>query len=262
MTDRMRVLLVDDEPLALDYLRSVLEAEPDVNIVSECNNGRKALRYIEQNAVDLVFLDIQMPLMTGLQLVAELQVDNFPMIVFVTAYDKFALEAFDLNAVDYILKPVDPERLLVSLERARERFRSPSIFPDKASAISALKSMKNESEDALLAPVLEEANKLPIKDGGQTLLVSFDDIDWIDAAGDYMCIHANGHTHIMRSTMRELEQRLPQHFVRIHRSTIVNLHRVQSVKAMTKGESILQLEGETCLKVSRNYRKAVQPLRK
>ena len=139
MTDRMRVLLVDDEPLALAYLRSVLEAEPDVNIVSECNNGRKALRYIEQNAVDLVFLDIQMPLMTGLQLVAELQVDNFPMIVFVTAYDKFALEAFDLNAVDYILKPVDPERLLVSLERARERFRSPSIFPDKASAISALK---------------------------------------------------------------------------------------------------------------------------
>ena len=262
MTDRMRVLLVDDEPLALAYLRSVLEAESDVNIVSECNNGRKALRYIEQNAVDLVFLDIQMPLMTGLQLVAELQVDNYPMIVFVTAYDKFALEAFDLNAVDYILKPVDPERLLVSLERARERFRSQSIFPDKASAISALKSMKNESEDALLAPVLEEANKLPIKDGGQTLLVSFDDIDWIDAAGDYMCIHANGHTHIMRSTMKELEQRLPQHFVRIHRSTIVNLHRVQSVKAMTKGESLLQLEGETCLKVSRNYRKAVQPLRK
>ena len=260
MTDRMRVLLVDDEPLALDYLRSVLEAESDVNIVSECNNGRKALSYIEQNAVDLVFLDIQMPLMTGLQLVAELQVDNFPMIVFVTAYDKFALEAFDLNAVDYILKPLEPERLLVSLERARKRFRSQSIFPDKASAISALKLMKNESEDALLAPVLEEANKLPIKDGGQTLLVSFDDIDWIDAAGDYMCVHVNSHTHIMRSTMKELEQRLPQHFVRIHRSTIVNLHRVQSVKAMAKGESMLYLEGETRLKVSRNYRKAVKPL--
>ncbi len=259
MTDRMRVLLVDDEPLALDYLRSLLKTESDVDIVAELGNGKKALRYIEQNPVDLVFLDIQMPSMTGLQLVAELQVDNFPMIIFVTAYNKFALEAFELNAVDYIMKPVDPERLLVSLERARERLRSQSPLSDKASAISALKAMESEN-DELLAPMLEEANKLPIKDGGQTLLISFDDIDWIDAAGDYMCVHENSHTHIMRSTMKELEQRLPQHFVRIHRSTIVNLHRVQSVKAMAKGESMLYLDGETCLKVSRNYRKAVKPL--
>jgi len=260
MPTKINTLLVDDEPLALDYLRELLKAESDFEVVGQCRNGREALKVLGEGAVDLVFMDVQMPGMTGLEVIAEVQADILPMVVFATAYDEYAFTAFELNAVDYLLKPIDPERLASALQRCRDRYISQALLRDKGNVVSALNQMRRTDSSLESADKAHERNKLPIKDGGQTYLVPFTDIDWIDAAGDYMCVHAEGQTHILRSTMKELEQRLPGYFVRIHRSTIVNLNKVRTVEALPKGESLLHLGDEVTLKVSRNFRAGIQHL--
>lgn len=260
MKNKMKTLLVDDEPLALDYLNSMLSAESDLDIVGRCRNGKDALTVLRNQSIDLVFLDVQMPVMSGLEVVANCQADVMPMVVFVTAYDQYALEAFDLNAVDYLLKPLDPERLERALARIRERWFTNTLLNDKSAAVSALRQLQGHGKEPGIAPAGTERSKLPIKDGGQTYLVPLDDIHWIDAAGDYMCVHAQGQTHILRSTMKELEQRLSAQFARIHRSTIANLTKVSRVEARPKGECLLHLADGATLKVSRNYRSEVQHL--
>ena len=260
MARKIKTLIVDDEPLALDYLNRLIKAEADFEVVGQCRNGREALRALREGDIDLVFMDVQMPGLTGLEVVAELQADTLPMVVFATAYDEFAFSAFELNAVDYLLKPIDPERLSQALRRSRERYVSQALLSDKGGIVGALNQLRRNDPNDIAAPTSHERTKLPIKDGGQTYLVAFDDIDWIDAAGDYMCVHANGKTHILRSTMKELEQRLARQFVRIHRSTIVNLDKVQRVEALSKGESLLHLGDDATLKVSRNFRSSVQHL--
>lgn len=260
MVEKIKTLLVDDEPLALDYLLSLLKSESDFEVVGQCRNGREALKQLRAGGVDLVFMDVQMPGLTGLEVVTEVQADTLPMVVFATAYDEFACSAFELNAVDYILKPIDPERLEQALQRCRDRYVSQVLLSDKGKVVGALSQLRRSDQDLGAINTPKERTKLPIKDGGQTYLVSFDDIDWIDAAGDYMCVHANGKTHILRSTMKELEQRLASQFVRIHRSTIVNLDKVQRVEALSKGESLLHLGDDATLKVSRNFRSSVQHL--
>ena len=260
MQYELRTLLVDDEPLALEYLSALLDQHAGVEVIGTCRNGREALKRLRQGEVDLVFLDIQMPGMTGLEVVSQLQSDQMPLLVFATAYDQYALEAFDLNAVDYLLKPFDPERVEKCLGRVLERWSAKSMTGDKAAAMAAIRRL-NGTESSLDSESLSrDLGKLPIKDSGQTQLVDFENIEWIDAAGDYMCVHAEGQTHILRSTMKELEQRLPGYFVRIHRSTIVNLNKVRTVEALPKGESLLHLGDEVTLKVSRNFRAGIQHL--
>ena len=260
MLDRLQTLLVDDEPLALDSLRSLLSAEPDIDIVASCRNGKEALHSLRTTSIDLVFLDVHMPAINGLEVVAQLQADVFPMIVFVTAFDRFALEAFELNAVDYLLKPLDPARLQLTLERVRQRQRTETLLHDKGAVVNAMGHMQAGRVGNLSEGPTTETKKLPIKDGSETHLVDIKDIDWIDAAGDYMCVHVAGETHILRSTMKELERRLSGQFARIHRSTIANMDKVQRVVSLPKGESRLYLSGDVTLKVSRNYREAIRHL--
>jgi two-component system LytT family response regulator len=259
VTDPLRALVVDDEGLARRGLRLRLEEIDGVDVVGECRNGREALACIAEQAPDLLFLDIQMPGMDGLALVRELQSDAMPLVVFVTAYDQYAVQAFDLHAVDYLLKPVESERLAEAVGRARRLLGDRGAATEKARLLELVRTL---SDDGSIPGALDAEDRGPgfperlvIRDGAETTLVPVATIDWVDAAGDYMCIHAAGQTHIMRSTMKALEAQLdPDRFLRIHRSTLVNAARVTKVRNHINGEFFLVLEGGTSLKMSRSYR--------
>ena len=259
MTKILRVLIVDDEPLALDYMETILASVGDVEVVGRCRSGREALIELQKCEVDLMFLDIQMPGLNGLEVVKRCQSDVMPVVVFATAYDEYAVRAFEANAVDYLLKPFETDRVQSSVMRARDRLLSVALQSGKEAAVAAIAGLEGGRE-LLASDIQDRPSRLPIKDGPHTYLIELGTIDWIDAAGDYMCVHANGETYILRSTMKELERKLTSEFVRIHRSTIVNLNKVRSVDAIPKGECLLHLDDEVSLKVSRNYRSAVQDL--
>ncbi len=259
-TETLTIMLADDEPLARGYLEDLLKAMPDIEVLGSFKNGSEILKACRNNAPDVLILDIEMPVLTGFDVVKRLQADDMPSIIFATAYDNYAIDAFDLNAVDYLLKPFDSDRFAIAIERVRTEFRSdPSL---KGRLISASRQIQKVADDAALAEAdRADSGRLAVRDGRETELVTINEIDWVDAAGDYMCLHVGGKTHIMRSTMKELLAKLPEKdFVRIHRSTIVNIHRVTSVSSLSKGEFRLQLGIETTLKVSRNYRKSIASL--
>ena len=259
-TETLTIMLADDEPLARGYLEDLLKAMPDIEVLGSFKNGSEILKACRNNAPDVLILDIEMPVLTGFDVVKRLQADDMPSIIFATAYDNYAIDAFDLNAVDYLLKPFDSDRFAIAIERVRTEFRSdPSL---KGRLISASRQIQKVADDAALAEAERaDSGRLAVRDGRETELVTINEIDWVDAAGDYMCLHVGGKTHIMRSTMKELLAKLPEKdFVRIHRSTIVNIHRVTSVSSLSKGEFRLQLGTETTLKVSRNYRKSIASL--
>lgn len=259
MTTKLKVLIVDDEPLALDYMQRLLSSVDDIEIVARCRSGREALVELQNQSIDLMFLDIQMPGLNGLDVVKRCQSDVMPAVVFATAYDEYAVRAFEANAVDYLLKPFESERVIEAVSRAKDRLLSVALQSGKDAAVAAIAGLEGGPE-LLAGEVQERPARLPIKDGPHTHLVELEMIDWIDAAGDYMCVHAGNETYILRSTMKELEKKLTGEFVRIHRSTIVNLHKVRSVDAIPKGECLLHLDDDVSLKVSRNYRSAVQEL--
>lgn len=254
----LTVMLADDEPLSRGYLEDLLNAMPDIEVLGSFKNGGDILKACRDNPPDVLILDIEMPGLTGFDVVKRLQADDMPSIIFATAYDNYAIDAFDLNAVDYLLKPFDSDRFAIAIERVRIESRSdPSL---KARLISASRQIQQIVDDAADSPRVDPG-RLAVRDGRETELVTINDIDWVDAAGDYMCLHVGGRTHIMRSTMKELLAKLPpKDFVRVHRSTIVNIHRVTSVSSLSKGEFRLQLGTETSLKVSRNFRKSIASL--
>ena len=258
-------VIVDDESLARKGLRLRLSEFEDLRIVSECANGKEALQAVTEFMPDLMFLDIQMPGMSGFDVVSQLQQDNLPMVVFVTAYDEYAIEAFDVHAIDYLLKPIEPDRLKQAVERARNQQQQKDAVVEKRHLLDLVIGITGKSETSVAqllkdhTGIVSHAEKLAIKDGGQTALVLTRDIDWIDAAGDYMCIHANNETHIMRITMKDLETRLdPSVFQRVHRSTIVNLNRVTRLCSHMNGEYYLVLANDQSIKMSRTYRDKVQ----
>ena len=260
----IRAIVVDDEPLAVRLLVEILGRFSNIEVIAECGSSIDAIKQIQRLAPDLVFLDIQMPTNSGFDVVREIQADVMPLVVFVTAYDEYALQAFDVFAVDYLLKPVDPERLTVTIEQVQERIAAKQM--SEKSAVLEIAARSQSATPHNIAPVNDAAaspleDKLAIRDGLNTDLVPFADIDWIDAAGDYMCVHATGKTYVMRCTMKELQQRLSAGpFARIHRSTLVNLNKVQSMEALPRGESVLLLPNDVRLKVSRNFRQEVQVL--
>jgi two-component system LytT family response regulator len=263
---KMRTLLVDDEALSRRGLELRLRVASDVEIIAECSNGREALSAIRELKPDLVFLDIQMPGLSGFDVLAELQPHELPMIVFVTAYDRFAVQAFEARAIDYVLKPVDDARLAATLVHVRELLEQRTAVAERNQLVHLLADLRGSGEienlsagPASMANTAQAHTWLPIRNGRETVRVPVESIEWVDAAGDYLCIHASGHTHILRATMREMEHLLdPRLFQRVHRSTIVNLTRVKSLRAHMNGEYFLRLEGGQELKLSRTYRDKVE----
>ena len=262
---KLTTIIVDDEELARQGLAMRLEEVSEIEILAQCQNGREALNAINEYEPDLAFLDIQMPGTSGLELIGEIQGDVMPMIVFVTAFDEFAVDAFDVHAVDYLLKPVESNRLKEAINKAQKLKMQEGALGDKQKLLELAASLSGKSLDAIGEllesgdDLIEHADRLAIKDGTSLTFVPVKDIDWIDAAGDYMCVHAKGETHIMRTTMKELEARLaPSFFQRVHRSTIVNLERVEKISSHINGEFHLILGGGISLKMSRSYKKKVK----
>jgi two-component system, LytTR family, response regulator len=259
----IRTIIVDDEPLAIQGLELRLQVFDDIEIVERCANGREAIRAIRTEKPDLVFLDIQMPGFDGFSVVAGLADIEPPLFVFVTAFGQHALKAFEAQAVDYLMKPVDEERLATTVERVRQRLAEKRGAEDSERLKGILTEVAPEAmPDDLAADSEPAANRfekiLNIKDRGQIFRVDVNDIERIDAAGDYMCIYTADQTLILRETMKDLERRLdPRKFQRIHRSTIVNLDNIKSVKPHTNGECFLVLQSNTQVKVSRSYREVV-----
>jgi two-component system, LytTR family, response regulator len=259
----IKTILVDDEKLAIQGLQLRLEEHPDVEIIETCLNGREAIRAIKTHKPDLVFLDIQMPGFDGFSVVAGLIEVEPPLFVFVTAYSDHAIRAFEAQATDYLMKPVEPERLADTLDRVRQRLAERKGSEEAERLKEALAEHAPEAHEEFVdsndAPLANRFEKLiNIKDQGQIFRVEVDSIERIDAAGDYMCIYTGGETLVLRETMKDLEKRLdPRKFQRVHRSTIVNLDLVKQVKPHTNGECFLVLDSGAQVKVSRSYRDVV-----
>jgi len=265
MSNKLKAIIVDDESLARKGLNLRLAETDGVEVVGECSNGREAINSVAELGPDLLFLDIQMPGMSGFDVVAKLQQDDMPLIIFTTAYDQYAIEAFDVHAVDYLLKPIEPGRLQEAVDRARRHKTLDGAVTDKQRLLELIISITGKSETSVAQLLRDHTgiksypDKIAIKDGGETTLVESSDIDWVDAAGDYMCIHANDQTHVMRITMKELEAQLdPASFQRVHRSTIVNLERVTKVCSHMNGEFHLILNNGASIKMSRSYKEKVK----
>lgn len=265
--NQLTAIIVDDESLARRGLGLRLQHIPDVDVVGECANGQEALEAIARLAPDLVFLDIQMPGIDGFEVVRQLQSDNMPMVIFVTAFDQYAVDAFKVHAVDYVLKPVDDDRLHEAINRAVAHHQQEESERVKQRLIELMMGMTGASASSIESMAQasgEQPNwpeKLTIRDGSDMRLVKTADIRWVDAAGDYMCIHASGQTHIMRTTMKQLESMLnPAQFLRIHRSTLVNSEHLSGAQTLPSGEYMLTLEDGAQLKVSRGYRSRVKQL--
>jgi len=265
---KLKTIVVDDEALARKLLLSCLEDIPEIEMLTECVNGREAVSAVLEMEPDLMFLDISMPGLNGFEVIKKIQPELLPMVIFCTAYERYALDAFDVHAVDYIVKPLDDQRLHLAVKRALVRYQEELQLGDsKASLLGAIDAITTNVAERQTArektgsksPPAEPVRKITIKDRDSIKLIKVDDIAWVDAAGDYMCVHAHGETHIMRCTMKSLQEELNDvFFKRVHRSTIVNLNCIEQVIPHTKGEYFLQMINGERIKVSRNYRGAIK----
>ena len=257
----LKALIVDDEELARRGLEIRLKKFDDVEICGECGNGREAIESVRATSPDIVFLDIQMPGIDGFEVLRRLSGSDMPIVIFVTAYDEFALKAFDANALDYLLKPINDDRLGEAIERARQALDEKLASQHRAKLLKLVCELTGR-EVTLEGAIAESSHargsfpdRLSIRDSGETTNVDVDSIEWIDAAGDYMCVHAGGDTFVLRGTMKRLEELLdPELFVRVHRSTIVNRKRVRSLRPHRNGEYFLTLDNRRELKLSRSYK--------
>jgi two-component system LytT family response regulator len=243
-TTKIRALIVDDEELARDRVASLLADQPDVEVVGTCADGASAVETIERERPDLVFLDVQMPGMDGFDVVENLDRDHVPAIVFVTAHDAHAIRAFEIHALDFLLKPFDQARFEKALERARTQLH------DRASTIdSRLVSLLEELRDERKYP-----ERLIVKSSGRVFFVRSEDIDWVEAAGNYVKIHTKNEGHLLRESMKNMEAKLdPKTFVRIHRSAIVNIDRIKELEPWFHGEYVVILRDGTRLTASRVF---------
>jgi two-component system LytT family response regulator len=244
---RIRTLIVDDEPLGRERLRTLLRGEPDVELVGECANGLEAVSHIDEQSPDLVFLDVQMPELDGFAVLESVGVERMPPTVFVTAYDQYALKAFEVHALDYLLKPFTRARFRKTLQRVRDHLRKQRTDASELSRqlIELLRDVRTDRQ------FLE---RLVVKSGGRVFFLRVDEIDWIEAAGNYLRLHVGQDVHLMRETMKGIETKLdPDRFVRIHRSIIVNTDRIRELQPWFHGEYVLILLDGTRLTSSRNF---------
>lgn len=242
----MKILIVDDEPLARERVRRHLRDEPGIEIVGEAGNGREAVTAIEEKTPDLVFLDVQMPEMNGFDVLKALEENKIPAIVFTTAYDKYAIQAFEFHALDYLLKPFSRERFRRSVRHAREQLensrQSGNIDERLVSLLENLKAKK----------YLE---RIVVKSSGRVFFIKTEEIDWIEAAGNYLKLHVGRDAHLIRETMQSIEAKLdPEKFFRIHRSTLVQIDRIKELHPLFGGDYAVILRNGTELSLSRNYR--------
>ena len=272
MNAPLKAYIVDDESLARKGLALRLAQFEHVQLVGENGNSREALTQILVLKPDVVFVDIQMPGLNGFELLRELQQhgDSLPAVVFVTAFDQYAIKAFEVRALDYLLKPVDDARLNETLERVRQELEPASYAATQQKLVNLVSEVTGQKGDAILEQLaagsdVADLNRYPehlaIKDSGEITRVPVNRIEWVDAAGDYMCIHAAGETFILRRTMKELEQELnPNRFQRVHRSAIVNIDHVEKLCTRHNGEYHLVLKNGQNLKVSRSYKDRIKQL--
>ncbi len=247
---KIRTLIVDDEPLARQRVRNLLESEPDIEIVGERANGEEAVKAVLDDKPDLLFLDVQMPLLDGFGVLEAIAPEPPPAVIFITAHDRHALKAFEFHALDYLLKPFDRPRFQKALDRARTQLRRHSGV-DVSQRLLALLADVRETR-----PPVE---RLVVKSGGKVSFVRTDEIDWIEAAGNYLRLHVGSDMHLLRETMSSLEARLdPRSFVRIHRSTIVNIERIRELQPSFHGDYVVSLHDGTELTLSRGCRDKLQ----
>lgn len=259
MTERpIRVVIADDEPPARERLKELFEDRRDFEVVGECGSGRETVSVVRERRPHLLFLDVQMPRMTGFEVVEALPSDELPAIVFVTAYDEHALHAFEVHAVDYLLKPFDDRRFEETLARARARIDGGRVLAGLGRLETLLEQVGSAASDEPLEGADRPLQRLLIKRGDRATLLAVDAVDWIEAANDYVAVHAGGRVHVLDDRLARLERRLDERFVRIHRSTIVNLDRVAEFQRLFHGDYAVVLRDGTELKLSRTYRAALE----
>lgn len=254
----IRALIVDDEPPARENLRILLQASSDVEVVRECRSGADAVRAIDDLRPDLVFLDVQMPGMNGFEVIRAVGPKRMPTTVFVTAYDRYALRAFEARALDYLLKPFDDQRFAETLSRARERIREQKESDLAQRLVSLVRErVRDDSDSSTGAPA--PLTHLAIRERGRVMVLPVRDVDRFEAAGDYVRVHAVGKVHLFDETMKWLEARLdPERFVRIHRSHIVRVDRIRELHPFFHGDYVVKLVDGTELRLSRGRRAALE----
>ncbi|MCX6151701.1 MAG: LytTR family DNA-binding domain-containing protein [Ignavibacteriales bacterium] len=258
--NKIKTIIVDDEPLARDNIHILLQKDLEIEIIGECRNGAKAVEALNNLEVDLLMLDIQMPEMNGFEVLSEIDPVKIPIIIFITAYDKFAIQAFKVHAVDYLLKPFSDDEFFKSLKNAKEYFRLKNIdkFGNKLNELlenyfdlkvaSTVNKISEPSKPRYL-------NRFSIIASGKTFIIKADEVDWIEAADYYVQLHEGKKKHLLRDSMNNLELKLdPEKFIRIHRSSIVNIDKIRAIESYFGGEYLVILKDDTKLKLSR-YRK-------
>jgi two-component system LytT family response regulator len=250
--EKIQTLIVDDEPLAREGIRMLIEHDAEIAVIGECANGQQAISAITEQRPDLVFLDIQMPEVSGFEVLEAIGAQSLPCVIFVTAYDKYALRAFEVHALDYLLKPFTSERFQSALERAKAQ----------------IKSRGGEQLNQRLVRLLEDIHKdktylerLVVKSAGRIFFLNVEEIDWIEAAENYVRLHTGRESHLIHGTMNKIASRLdPAQFLRIHRSTIINVRRIKELQPMFHGEYVVTLRDGTQLNSGRSYRQKLQSL--
>jgi two-component system LytT family response regulator len=247
---KIKVLVADDEPLARERLAGLLSQEPDIEVVGQARDGEEAVTAIHDDSPDLVFLDVQMPQMNGFDVIEAVGSDKMPLVIFVTAYDQHALKAFQVRALDYLLKPFDRERFKDALSRARKQLERDENGDLGRRLLALVKDLRRDQP---------KSDRLVVKSGGRLFFLRTDEIDWVEAAGNYVRLHVGPGSHLLRETMNAIEGRLdPEKFFRIHRSRIVNMERIQELQPWLNGEYAVLLRTGTRLTLSRGYREKLQ----
>ena len=257
--ERIRTLIVDDEPLAREGVRVLLLQDPDVEVVGECANGREAVRAIQDLRPDLLFLDVQMPEIDGFDVLTRIDAACMPVVIFVTAYDQHALRAFEVHALDYLLKPFKDDRFRTALEHAKTQIRQQKVSETSQRLVALLEQTTGETFTKASSDDETYLRRLVVKTGGRVFFINVEDLDWIEAADYYVQLHVGGASHLLRETMTNLERQLdPQRFQRIHRSTIVHLDRIAALEPVYHGDYVVLLHDGTRLKMSRRHRQKVE----
>jgi two-component system LytT family response regulator len=264
--ERIRTLIIDDEALARKRIKNLLKVDPDFDLIGECANGFEAVDAIKKHDPDLIFLDVQMPELDGFGVLSELNGDRHPIVIFVTAYDQYAIRAFGVHALDYLLKPFDDDRFEQALNWAKSQHHQSRKSELSESIVALLKDYRSKDKPGDITKSdgrNRHLDRVVIKTAGRVLFLKTADIDWIEAEGYYVRLHLGNKSHLLRETLARLEDQLdPSRFARIHRSAIINLDRMKELRPQSHGEYLVVLNDGTELKMSRSYRDLLKTITK
>lgn len=261
-TEKIRTIIIDDEPLAREKIRTFLEAEDDIEVIGECKNSTEAIASIKDLKPHLIFLDIKMPGMNGFEMLENLNLKILPAIIFTTAYDKYALKAFEVHALDYLLKPFDRDRFQLTLNRARKHLSSKQIEDNNNKILEALNDLKERKvEEKEVSKSDKYLEKIVIKTSDKIYFMKTSELEWLEASGNYIKLFANGASHLTRDTMNAMEKKLnPEKFVRIHRSVIINSDFIKELKPWFNGEYEVYMKNKTKFISGRTYKSNIEKL--